>query len=369
MGMNMASTVMQTLSLQASLNAAAVSATGFGAAMNAAMGVVGWIVMGVQLLSQAIKAIVEAHDKNIQKKLDAELETVQTLEKQYEKLEKAMESAYSIDYIKQYNQEMMDSLDQQIEARNRMIALEESKKKSDKEAITGLEDEIDDLLEKRDEAEKEYLKKLGGVGGETEYGDIISDFVDAWLDGFLEVGDGLDALDEHFDDFVKNIISKQLAARVVSSSLQGVLSHIDNSIANDGIFDKDEWAKLLKQKEEVLPQLNEALSQILEEFGATEWAGKQKELGSLSGNISNISEETADVLAGYLNSIRFFVADSNTQLKSLVAAQGIDTDTPNPMLSQLLVIAEQTRAIRDLFDSVVVGGHKMGRSGIKVFID
>ena len=330
---------------------------------------VGGVTSLITGITQLIIGINQTGDAMKQMKIEKELKLVQTLEKEYEKLAKAIETAYSIDYIKQYNQEMMDSLDQQIEARKRMIALEESKKKTDKEAITGWKDEIDDLLEKRDEAEKEYLQKLGGIGGETEYGDIISDFVDAWLDGFLEVGDGLDALNEHFDDFIKNIVSKQLAARVVSSSLQGILTHIDKSIANDGIFDKDEWEKLMKQKEEVLPQLNEALSQILEEFGATEWAGKQKELGSLSGSISNISEETADVLAGYLNSIRFFVADSNTQLKALVTAQGLDTDAPNPMLSQLLVIAEQTRAIRDLFDSVVVGGHKMGRSGIKVFID
>jgi hypothetical protein len=101
----------------------------------------------------------------------------------------------------------------------------------------------------------------------------------------------------------------------------------------------------------------------------SDMAGSNGDMGTLGAGIKGISETQADTISAYLNSIRFYVADSNAQLKSLVAAQGIDTDVPNPMLSQLLVIAEQTRSIHDLFDSVVVGGHKMGRSGIKVFID
>lgn len=330
----------------------------------------GGITSAVTSIAQLIIGINQTGDAMKQMKIEKELKLVQTLEKQYEKLEKAMESAYSIDYIKQYNQEMMDSLDQQIEARNRMIALEESKKKSDKEAINGYKDEIDDLLEKRDEAEKEYLQKLGGIGGETEYGDIISDFVDAWLDGFLEVGDGLDALNEHFDDFIKNIVSKQLAARVVSSSLQGILTHIDKSIANDGIFDKDEWTKLLKQKEEVLPQLNEALSQILEEFGATEWAGKQKELGSLSAGIQGMSAEQADILAAYWSSSRFLLSTIDNNVRTITENLGINAEVENPMLPHLRAISEQTRAIRDMFESVIGrgGNNKHGGAYLKVDI-
>lgn len=329
---------------------------------------VGGVTSLITGITQLIIGINQTGDAMKQMKIEKELKLVQTLEKEYEKLAKAVETAYSIDYIKQYNQEMMDSLDQQIEARRRMIAVEESKKKTDKDAITGWKNEIDDLLEKRDEAEKEYLQKLGGVGGETEYGNIISDFVDAWLDGFLEVGDGLDALNEHFDDFIKNIVSKQLAARVVSSSLQGILTHIDKSIANDGIFDKDEWAKLLKQKEEILPQLNEALSQILEEFGATEWAGKQKELGSLSAGIQGMSAEQADILAAYWSSSRFLLSTIDNNVRTITENLGINAEVENPMLPHLRTIAEQTAAINSLLNSLTAPHPTQAGRGLKVII-
>lgn len=102
--------------------------------------------------------------------------------------------------------------------------------------------------------------------------------------------------------------------------------------------------------------------------------GDYLEVGELSGlqrGIEGVSESTAQIIEALLNSMRFYVADSNTQLKTLVAAQlgSNDANTPNPMLAQLQIVAKQTTAIYELFDSVVGTGHPRGRSGVRVFID
>lgn len=334
---------------------------------------VGLITNLIQLISSAAQTGDAVIDSQIQK----ESKQLDLLQKRYEQLEEQIKQAYSIDRINEYHNAAMSNIDEQITAIRKMRDAEESKKKTDADAVGDYNDEIDELLKKRDDAEREYLEKLGGVGGEANYGDIISDFVDAWLDGFMEVGDGIDALNEHFDDFIKNLVQKQLAARVVSASLREVLNHIDKSIADDGLFDSEEWNQLMKLKDDALPKLNEALEKVINETGMAAWAGKDSELGSLSGSISNISEETADVLAGYLNSIRFFVADSNLQLQTLVALQGgaskagvarTNDDSANPMLPQLRMIVAQTTAINDLLQSLVRGGHSMGGTGLKVFI-
>ena len=87
MGMNMAETVVNTIMLQMQLAAATVQAEGMGAAMNSAMGIIGWIVMAIQLVVKLITAIVQVHDNNLQKQIDAWAEGVEMLKKEYEKLE------------------------------------------------------------------------------------------------------------------------------------------------------------------------------------------------------------------------------------------------------------------------------------------
>jgi hypothetical protein len=44
-------------------------------------------------------------------------------------------------------------------------------------------------------------------------------------------------------------------------------------------------------------------------------------------------------------------------------------DAANPMLPQLKVIVAQTTAINELLQGLVRGGHTMGGTGLKVFIN
>lgn len=327
---------------------------------------------GMQAISGVAKIIGsfnEAYDNKKERKIEKEIKLVERLGKLYERLEKQISAAYSIDTFQAANNAAKDNLEQQNQAIQRMIEAEEDKKDTDHKRIEEWREQIEENLEMLDELEAKRLQELGGIGGEDYYKDAAQSFVDAWLEAFYETGAGLTALEDEFDEVMKNLVKKQVLQRVAGALLQPLLTSIDTAVGNDGIFDEKEFADTMELAKQIFPEFNEKMKQTLEEMGMTDWAGKNAELGSLSAGIQGMSEETADVISSYLNTIRFYVADSNTQLKALVAAQGIDTDTPNPMLSQLLVIAEQTRAIHDLLDSVVVGGHKMGRSGIKVFID
>lgn len=330
---------------------------------------IGAYIQAAQGLMTVFATFGQAYDNKKERQIQREIKLVGRLQKVYEDLEKTIDKAYSINTYEKAFQNTNDNLVQQIQARERMIEAEEDKKDTDHDKIEQWREENEEALEQIKELESQRLQELGGIGGEDYYKDAAQGFVDAWLDAFYETGDGLMALEEEFDEVMKNLVKKQVLQRVAGALLEPLLTSIDTAVGNDGLFDEKEFANVMELAKQIFPDFNEKMKETIEAMGMSDWAGKNAELGSLSAGIQSVSQETADTISAYLNSIRFFVADSNTQLKSLVAAQGIDTDTPNPMLSQLLVIAEQTRAIRDLFDSVVVGGHKMGRSGIKVFID
>ena len=387
MGMSVANSVASMIQLQLELQAASVSATAFGAAMNTALGVIGWINTGISVLTSVITAFTKAHDNKREKQIQKELKLVERLGKLYEKLEKQIEAAYSIDTFQAANDAAKENLEQQIRATERMIEAEKDKKDTDHKRIEEWKEHIEENLEMLEELEAKRLQELGGVGGEDYYKDAAEGFVDAWLEAFYETGDGLTALEDEFDEVMKNLVKKQVLQRVAGALLQPLLTSIDTAVGNDGVFDEKEFAATMELAKQIFPDFNEKMKQTIEEMGMTDWAGKNAELGSLAAGIQGVSEETANVISSYLNSIRFYVADSNTQLKALVAAQGGGTsgmqkanasgsvwsgedNTPNPMLSQLLTIAEQTRAIRDMFESVIGrgGNNKHGGAYLKVDI-
>jgi hypothetical protein len=118
-----------------------------------------------------------------------------------------------------------------------------------------------------------------------------------------------------------------------------------------------------------LPQLNQALENYFTAMqqAGVDLGGGSGELSGLQRGIQGVTEETAQIIEAYLNSIRFFVAEQNTYLSQIAASFG-NTEVENPMVGQLRIIASQTTAINELLNSLTSGGHSMGGRGFRVFI-
>lgn len=356
MGMSIADSVLSTLSLQANLAAAQVSAQGFGAALNSAMGIIGWIVMGVQVISQVLGAIFGAKDKKLQKEIDKLDEDIEKLSKALEKLEDALEKNYAFASLRSDMQEINSNIDKQIAKRRRQIELEKDKKKTDKDQIKDLEDEIEELQEKRAELRKEMIESLGGV---DDYRSATREFVDAWVDAFNETGNGLQGLTDNFREFFKNIILEQAVMKGAGKIMEPLLNEINMSL-DDYEIQGHEEQKIKALSEQKMKELDEFLNGLFGENGMwNEWIDdKGQSLSGLQEGIQGVTEETAQIIEAYLNSIRFYIAQDNQNLADLRNFFiGSEEDT-NPILSQLKMQTELIRAIKDMFSSVIYsGGH------------
>lgn len=322
-------------------------------------------VQGVLGVTQAISAIFQIGDKKKEREIVKQIEYVERLEKQYEKLKKSIEEAYEAIDVAQGERSARNNIQEQIKARERMIEQEEAKKKTDNKRIQEWYDEIADLREQ----EKELMQEnIGNFGGSFDFRSTTREFVDAWVDAFKETGNGLYGLQENFSDFFSNVIAEQAVMQGASAIMKPLLDSINSALAGDYTITDKEFDAIGKLQEEQLDKLDKFMEDWYSRYG------EYLEVGEMSGlqrGIEGVSESTAQIIEALLNSMRFYVADSNTQLKTLVAAQvgASDANTPNPMLAQLQIIAKQTAAIYELFDSVVGTGHPRGRSGIRVFVD
>ena len=127
-----------------------------------------------------------------------------------------------------------------------------------------------------------------------------------------------------------------------------------------------QWVEGVKS---TLPQLNNALKEY---FNAMKGAGIDlaggNDMRGLQRSIHSLSEQTGAIIASYLNSIRFYVAEQNTLLQNIAASLGA-SNADNPMVEQLKIIASQTTAINTLLQSCIRGGHRLGGTGLKIFMD
>lgn len=361
MGMNMAETVMQTIMLQMQLAAATVQAEAMGVAMNTAMGVVGWIVMAIQLIVEGIKAIVAYHDNQLQKQIETWAEGVEHLQKEYEKLEKVIENAISFETYRNTFEKMQENLQAQIKNTREMIEAEKEKKNTDDDQIKEWEEEIEESLEQIKENTEQFYEDIGGFGSAENYKSAAEDFVDAWYSAFKETGNGLEGLQEQWDELFDNIIKKQAVMHIGQKYIQPLLQEVDKAL-DDGLMESSEMDSLRKMAEETSLGINEyltALTQSLGEFGG----GAGSELEGLSKSIQGVTETTAQALEAILNSMRLYVIDNNKQLTEIAERVLFFENPQNPILAELKQQTEYIEDIRLFLNSVI---NRQGNPSIRV---
>lgn len=317
-------------------------------------------------LFKTIGAIFAIGDKKKERQIQRELGLVENLEKAYKKLEKAIDNAYSLDSLQEANKNAEQNLRERIEATERAIAAEEDKKKTDNDRVKELRENIEAYKEQLKELEEQRIEALGGFGSEANYKSAAEEFANAWYEAYKETGDGLSGLEDTFDSFIDNIVKKQLLLRGTEQLLKPLLEMIDG-IVDDGIVDIEEKNKLDKQwLEQTKPALDALYKAIAESMGIIGGEG-EKELSGLQKGIEGITETTAEALEALLNSVRFFVSDSNSVLKSIYNLFS-NADIPNPILSELQAQTMVIRNIYDLFNGMTAPHPTLGGRGLKSVI-
>ena len=326
----------------------------------------------VGFVGSIIKGFNQFHDAKYDAIIKKEQKNVEKLAKAYDKLEKKIKDAMDVTQLQESSNAARENLEKQIEATQNMINAEEDKKDTDEEAVEEYKTNLDELNEKLKELEAERVKTLGGFGDIDAMKNATEEFVDAWMEAYKETGDGLDALEGKFNEFLENTIKKQIVMRGANNILKGLYENYDAMFSEDSaggaMLTPDEADAIRKLWEQSKQQLNDYLLNISKSLGIT--TGKADgELSGLQAGIQGITESQAEILTTYANSCRFFLSSINTTLSDF-ATKVFDTEgDSNPIISQLRIVAQQTTAINSLLSSLTKGGHTEGGLGLKVFIN
>lgn len=312
-------------------------------------------------LGKTIGSIFGIGNKNKKKEreIQRQIKNIESLDRAYDELKEKMEAAWSADDLRTQTKDTIANLDQQIESYENMISSEEAKKNSDRGRIDEWNDAINELKKTRQEILDQQKLELGGIGGESEYKDAASSFVQAWMDAFNETEDGLKALNENFDSFIENLIVKQATMRLAQGRLKELFEKIDESVTEGSVgginLTKEELANIQSIGKTALEGLNEDLLALMETLGLGYKPNKKAELSALTQSIQGVSETTAEALEALLNSIRFFVNQQTTDIAAirvlLEARYSLESQSgeSNPMIVELRA---QTRYLEILSDRI-----------------
>lgn len=343
----------------------AFSGAGEFASSYATGNVLGMVTGGMKTIAgigNTIGSIFGIGNKNKKKEreIQRQIKNIESLGRAYDELKEKMEAAWSADDLRTQTKDTIANLDQQIESYENMINSEEAKKDSDRDRIDEWNDAINELKKTRQEILDQQKLELGGIGGESEYKDAASSFVQAWMDAFNETEDGLKALNENFDSFIENLIVKQATMRLAQGRLKELFEKIDESVTEGSVgginLTKEELANIQALGESALKGLNEDLLALMETLGYKGTSvGQKSELSALTQSIQGVSETTAGALEALLNSIRFFVNQQTTDIAAirvlLEARYSLESQSgeSNPMIVELRA---QTRYLEILSDRI-----------------
>lgn len=332
--------------------------TAAGVAINTAMGIIGLIAEAISLTLGLIKALTGLHDAKEQDKIDALAKSVKQLERDFEDLEKAMNQAMNVgDYASNYDKALAN-IDERIQKTREMADAERAKKDTDEEKLDEYADNVKDLEEEREKLKQQLIEDWGGIGRDN-WRSMAEDFVSAWMDAFEETGDGFEGLEKKFDEWLKNWFQKQATMKVASAMLAPLFEMIDNMTSKEqGLgLDANEMEKIRQRAAEIFPQLNESLKEMWEAFDMG--GGAVDSLTGLQQGIEGITEATAEVIEGYLNSIRYFIAEDNailTQIRDSIVG-GVNGSGITTYLQNIVTILNRIDSkIPDMSNGTMMGG-------------
>lgn len=205
------------------------------------------------------------------------------------------------------------SLMAQKDEMQRQLNAEQGKKKKDKDKIADYKQEIKEMETTIKQLATDFLKDIYGVDMKSWASQLTDAVVSAWEKG----EDAIDAYKKKARDMVKDLTKNILSQKIMETALEGPLEALTTTIKQKGRLEPEDVVnvadELYKQTDDAVYNIT-AILESLKDRGLDLSATGD---GSVTNGIKNITEETADILASYVNAIRLDASVNRSQVKDI----------------------------------------------------
>lgn len=205
------------------------------------------------------------------------------------------------------------SLMAQKDEMQRQLNAEQGKKKKDKDKIADYKQEIKEMETTIKQLATDFLKDIYGVDMKSWASQLTDAVVSAWEKG----EDAIDAYKKKAREMVKDLTKNILSQKIMEKALEGPLEALTTTIKQKGRLEPED---VVNVADELYKQTDDAVYNITAILESLKNRGLDLSAtgdGSVTNGIKNITEETADILASYVNAIRLDVSVNRAQVKDI----------------------------------------------------
>lgn len=229
---------------------------------------------------------------------------------------------------------------------------ENKKKKKDKNAISDYDAQIEEANQQISEFAQAWAKTIYSIDLKDWASQLTDAIVEAWQKG----EDAVDAYEDKVKELMNSLTKNILSQKILEVALKPTLVNLENKLkANGGKLEAED---VLSITDSLIDAEGNAIDSIVSILDSLKEKGLDlSENGSLStsNTIKGITEETADLLASYINAIRLDVSVNRTNLAIVVEAVKL---LPNlnviaqSQLTQLNTLVSLSQARNDKLDQM-----------------
>ena len=212
---------------------------------------------------------------------------------------------------------------------------EEDKKKTDKDKIADYDQQIKEMQLQIKTFAQDFLKDVYSIDMKSWASTLTDTIVSAWAKG----EDAVDAYKNKVKEMVRDVTKNIVSQKIMENALKKPLEWLTGILEKKGKLDEtdmDDFAdKLYQVGENVVPQLT-GIFDALKEKGLDL---RENGSSSTTNSIKGITEETADLLASYLNAVRLDVSVIREMQGKFIPEM---SEIAKSQLTQLNLIAQNT---------------------------
>ena len=250
------------------------------------------------------------------------------------------------DETQAYYDQMYASYKMQRDNLNAQLQAEKDKKKSDKDKIQDYQNSIDELDDKIKTFAKDQAKALYNI----DVNDYASQLTDAIVSAWASCEDAAEAYKNKVTDIMRGLAKNIIAKKVMAKYLEPVEDFIEKEMdKNSGKLDEESIVEIANKLQSASTDGINTVTAILEKLKDAGVDLSDNSSSSASSSIKGITENTADILASYVNAIRADVSVIR-QLEGLYLPK-FDV-TILAQLEQQKAIAENTRVTAEAASSI-----------------
>ena len=200
---------------------------------------------------------------------------------------------------------------------NKQMNAESKKKNSDSSAISDYKQQIRELDHEIETFIDDWAKDIYNIDLKDWASQLTDAIVEAWSKG----EDAVDAYKDKVQELIKTLTKNIISQSILEIALEPVQKDIRNLLQkNEGKLQPDDVTKIADGLDKAVGNSVDNIENILDALKAKGYDLSENGSLSVSNSIKGVTEETADLLASYINAIRLDVSVNRENITMIAEA-------------------------------------------------